>query len=87
MSLMHPLGYRKPREQMSTTIPEDALLHESTADESPEEEESQHEHDVGYSRTPSVLSPAPVARVVVQEDEDDQLGMDDDEPAYYDSEE
>ena len=86
---MHPLGYRKPREQMSTTIPEDALLHDSTAEEHAEEDEERREDELEAPQTPyspAPFSPAPIARVLARE-EDDQLGLDDEEPVYYDSDE
>lgn len=82
--MLLPIGYRGVKEQVSTAILEDAPLPDTSQRESDMELSAQYEESE-MEGTPGVLSPAPIARVLAAEDDEDHLGLDDDEPAYYDS--
>lgn len=82
--MIMPIGYRTVRETDSRSVLEDSALNESSATEG-EISFTESYNEVDMSTTSSVRTPVPTSRVMAQELDEDGLGLDDDEPNYYDS--
>lgn len=78
-----PLGYRGIREKEMNTVLEDVTLGPtSTMEASVSMSDAPNELDM--STTSSVQTPVPIARVIAEDFGDDDLGLEDEELAYFD---
>lgn len=81
--MIMPIGYRTVRETDSHSVLEDSALNESSVTEG-EISFTDSYNEVDMSTTSSVQTPVPISRVMAQDLDEDGLGLDDDEPGYYD---
>ena len=82
-----PIGFRKSRNQNSSSGPGYLPLADTSQQEQDQNESGEYDESGELSTSIHLQSPQPIQRVVANVDDEDGLGMDDDEPAYYDSDE